>query len=118
MGYRSQADLLQEVLENLGVLAAGQTPEIEDLARVKEKLPSIIALLAATEVVYIPDIENIPDEMFIPLSNCVAYHCKQKFGIAGDAGTEIDNAYQIALLLFKVMLRGRPTGQVMQSDPF
>ena len=39
MGYRTQADLLQEVLENLGVLAAGQTPEIEDLGRVKEKLP-------------------------------------------------------------------------------
>jgi hypothetical protein len=118
MGYRTQADLLQEVLENLGVLATGQTPEIEDLARVKEKLPSIIALLGASEVVYIPDIENIPDEYFIPLSNCVAYQCKAKFGIVGDAAASLDNDYQLALLQFRVMLRGRPTGEVMRSESF
>lgn len=118
MSYRTQADLLQEVLENLGVLAAGQTPEQEDLARVSEKLPSIIALLSATEIVYIPDINNIPQEYFIPLSNCVAYSCKQKFGIVGDAAAAIDNDYQLALLMFRVMNRGRPTGEVMKSDPF
>lgn len=118
MGYRTQADLLQEVLENLGVLAAGQTPEIEDLGRVSEKLPSIISLLSATEVVYIPDINNIPDEFFIPLSNCVAYQCKAKFGISGDAAAQIDQDYQVALLQFRVMNRGRPTGEVMRSDSF
>lgn len=118
MGYRTQADLLQEVLENLGVLAVGQTPELEDLARVKEKLPSIISLLGATEIVYIPDIENIPDEYFIPLAACVAYNCKQKFGIVGDAATSVDQDYQIALLQFKVITRGRPTGEPMQSIDF
>lgn len=118
MGFRTQADLLQEVLENLGVLAAGQTPEQEDLSRVSEKLPSIVSLLSATEVVYIPDINNIPDEFFIPLSDCVAYYCKQKFGIVGDAATSVDNDYQLALLQFRVMNRGRPTGEVMKSDSF
>ena len=118
MGYRTQADLLQEVLENLGVLAAGQTPEQEDLSRVSEKLPSIIALLSATEVVAIPDINNIPDEWFIPLAACVAYSCKQKFGLVGDAAAGVDNDYQLALLQFRVMNRGRPTGEVMRSDPF
>ncbi len=118
MGYRTQADLLQEVLENLGVLAAGQTPEIEDLGRVSEKLPSIISLLSATEVVYIPDINNIPDEFFIPLSNCVAYQCKSKFGIVGDAAAQIDQDYQVALLQFRVMNRGRPTYETLRSDPF
>lgn len=118
MGYRTTADLLQEVLENLGVLAAGQTPEQEDLARVSEKLPSIVALLGATEVVYVPDVNNIPDEWFIPLADCVAYHCKQKFGLVGDAAASVDNDYQLALLQFRVMNRGRPTGEVMKSDPF
>lgn len=118
MGFRTQADLLQEVLENLGVLAAGQTPEVEDLARVKEKLPSIVALLSATEVVVIPDIENIPDEYFIPLAACVAYSCKQKFGIVGDAAVAVDNDYQIALLQFRVMNRSRPTGEALQSIDF
>lgn len=118
MGYRTQADLLQEVLENLGVLAAGQTAEIEDLARVKEKLPSILKLLSATEIVVIPDIENIPDEFFIPLSACVAYHCKQKFGLTGDAAAGVDQDYQIAILQFKVMTRSRPTGEAQQSDYF
>jgi hypothetical protein len=118
MGFRTTADLLQEVLENLGVLAAGQTPEQEDLSRVSEKLPSIVSLLSATEVVYIPDINNIPDEWFIPLSNCVAYQCKAKFGISDDAAVQIDNDYQVALLQFRVMNRSRPTGEIMKSDPF
>lgn len=118
MGFRTQSDLLQEVLENLGVLAAGQTPEREDLARVSEKLSSIVATLGATEVVAIPDINNIPDEWFIPLSNCVAYYCKAKFGITGDAAAEVDNDYQIALLQFRVMNRSRPTYEAMKSDPF
>jgi hypothetical protein len=118
VGYRTEADLLQEVLENLGVLAAGQTPELEDLARVSEKLPSIIALLAATEIVYIPDIQNIPDEYFIPLADCVAYSCKQKFGIVGDAAATIDQDYQIALVQLRVMNRSRPTGEIMKSDAF
>lgn len=118
MAFYTQADLLQEVLENLGVLAAGQTPQQEDLARVEEKLPSIISLLSATEVVYIPDIENIPAEFFIPLSDCVTYHCKSKFGIVGDAAASVDQDYQIALLSFRVMNRGRPTGEILKSDPF
>lgn len=118
MGYRTTSDLLQEVLENLGVLAAGQTPEQEDLARVSEKLPSIISTLGATEVVYIPDINNIPDEWFIPLSNCVAYYCKAKFGITGEAAQQVDQDYQVALLQFRVMNRGRPTYEAMKSDPF
>lgn len=118
MSYRTQDDLLQEVLENLGVLAAGQTAETEDLARVSEKLPSIIATLAATEVVYVADINNIPEEWFIPLSNCVAYYCKAKFGITGEAAQQIDNDYQIALLQFRVMNRGRPTYEAMKVDPF
>lgn len=118
MGYRTEADLLQEVLENLGVLASGQTAETEDLARVSEKLPSIIATLSATEVVYVPDLNAIPDEWFIPLSNCVAYYCKAKFGITGDAAQEVDNDYQIALLHFRVMNRGRPTYEALKSDPF
>lgn len=118
MGFRTQADLLTEVLENLGVLAAGQTPETEDLARVSEKLPSIVALLGATEVVYIPDLEAIPDEWFIPFSNCVAYHCKQKFGITGEASQEVDKDYQLALLQFRVMNRGRPTYETLKTDAF
>ena len=118
MGFRTQADLLQEVLENLGVLAAGQTAETEDLARVSEKLPSIISTLGATEIVYIPDINNIPDEWFIPLANCVAYFCKAKFGVTGDAAQEVDNDYQLAILMFKVMNRGRPTYEALKSDPF
>lgn len=118
MGFRTQADLLQEVLENLGVLAAGQTAETEDLARVSEKLPSIVSTLGATEVVYVPDINNIPDEWFIPLANCVTYYCKAKFGITGDAAVQVDQDYQVALLQFRIMNRGRPTGEVLKSDPF
>jgi len=118
VGFRTEADLLQEVLENLGVLATGQTAETEDLARVSEKLPSIISLLGASEIVYIPDLANIPDQYFIPLANCVAFHCKSKFGLTGEAAQEVDQNYQLALAQFRVMNRGRPTGEILRSTPF
>jgi hypothetical protein len=118
LGFRTEADLLQEVLENLGVLAAGQTAETEDLNRVSEKLPSIVALLGASEIVYIPDLNNIPDEYFIPFAACVAFHCKSKFGLIGDSAAEVDKDYQLALLQFRVMNRGRPTGEILRAPQF
>lgn len=116
MSYRSQADLVQEVLENLGVLPAGQLPQLEDTTRVVEKLPSIVASVAAREIVYIPDINNIPQQYFIPFSIIVAYECKDKFGLIGDAAASLTQDNTNAILQLRVMNRGRPTFEPLKTD--
>lgn len=118
MAFRSQADFVDQVLDNLGLLPTGQTAETEDIGKIVKILPSVFDLLNAAEVVSIPDPNNIPGEFFLPLSHCVAFYCKQPFGLVGDAAAGVDNDYQLALLQFRVMNRGRPTGETMQSDSF
>jgi hypothetical protein len=116
MSYRSQSDLVQEVLENLGVLPAGQQAQLEDTARVVEKLPSIVASVAAREIVYIPDVNAIPQHYFIPFSVIVAYECKEKFGISADALAALTQDNQNAILQLRVMNRGRPTFETLKTD--
>ncbi|SRR6266704_1138703 len=116
MSTRTQADLVQEVLENLGVLPAGQLPQLEDTARVVEKLPSIVASVAGREIVYIPDLNAIPQQYFIPFSIIVAWECKDKFGLVGDAAAALKEDNANAILQLRVMNRGRPTFETLKSD--
>ena len=70
--YRTQTDLITEALANLGVLSAGQPPDIDDFNFVLEKLDSIRRKLAALEIVNVPDINNIPGAWFSDLADIVA----------------------------------------------
>ncbi len=47
MANRTQPEFIDEVLERLGVLAAGQTSEVEDVTRIQELLPSVFKTFAA-----------------------------------------------------------------------
>ena len=113
--YRTRSDLVTEALESLGVLAAGQTPEIEDTTRVDEKIPAILADLAGREIVYVADPDNIPEAWFSALADIVAYECRIKFGVSQEAEVTLANANQEAIAKLKVMLRGRPTYEPLRA---
>lgn len=115
---RKRADLVLEILENLGVLAAGQTVGPEDTSRVDEKLPSTIAYLAAAEVVSIPDLDAIPQEFFQQLSDICAYELRAKFGVVGDFAATLEKKNAEAYAAIKVMTRGRPTGEIVKGEFF
>lgn len=120
--YRTRVDLVVETLEQLGVLAAGQPPEVEDTARVDAELPSILSKLTALEIVYISDIGNIPVAFFNDLAKIVADLVKGKFGISGDKAAQLERdglgmppGSGAAALSLKIMQRGRPTYEPLRT---
>lgn len=115
--YRTSSDLILEVLANLGVLAAGQTVAPEDFAYVETRLDSIFRKLAALEIVYAADPNNIPGEWFIDLAAIVAGECAVKFGAGPEfvaAGLGVPPGSGAAAQSLKIMLRGRPTGEPLR----
>lgn len=114
--YRTSSDLITEALANLGVLAPGQSTDPEDTAYVSEKLDPIFRMLAALEICYVADANNIPGEWFAPLADIVAGECATKFGLSADdyaklkqAGLGAEPGTGAAAKALKEMLRGRAT---------
>lgn len=111
MSFRTSTDLVLKVLDNLGVLPAGQVPGPEDTADIKAALPSVIEKLAGEEIVFIADIENIPGAWFLPLASVVAYELMEEFGVTGDDAQILMGKNQTARTALQSMNRGRPTYQ-------
>lgn len=114
--YRTQTDLVLEALANLGVLAAGQNPDVEDVQYVTEKLDAIFRMLAGLDICYIPDPNNIPGAFFSPLADIVAGDCATKFGSNPDdfakltqKGLGVPPGSGAAAMVLKQIMRGRPT---------
>lgn len=123
--FRSSADLVTEALANLGVLAAGQPIDVEDFQFVNGKLDAIYRKLAALELVYVSDPDNIPGAWFADLADIVAGECASKFGLVGQefidkvnkglggaAGVEIGAG--TAAKSLKIINRGRPTYETLR----
>jgi len=124
--YRTSRDLVLEALANLGVLVAGQNPDVEDYNYVNEKLDSIFQKLNALEICLVPDPDNIPGLWFSDLAAIVAGETAMKFGVTPDDFIKIVNAglggvqgidvgSGAAAKSLRQMNRGRPTGEVLIS---
>jgi hypothetical protein len=131
--YRTSADLVNEALANLGVLSAGQATDPEDVSYVSEKLDAIVRKLAGLEIVYVPDINNIPGAWFSDLADIVAGECASKFGSTGQNLADLVNkglggaagpagpvrvGGGAAAMSLKQMQRGRPTYETLRVDYF
>jgi hypothetical protein len=127
--FRTSADLVQRVLSNLGVVTAGQPVEVEDSDTVSQQLDSIFRKLAALELVYIADANNIPGEWFSDVADIVTGEVATSFGAStedyvklvtrglGGAGGVPVLAGTAAQSL-KLMLRGRPTYEPLRTESF
>ena len=119
--FRTSSDLILEALANLGVLAAGQTVAPEDFSYIETRLDSIFRKLAALEIVYAADPNNIPGEWFLDLAAIVAGECAQKFGAGPEfvqMGLGIPPGAGSAAQSLKIMTRGRPTGEPQRTHSF
>lgn len=87
---RTRRDLVEQALMNLGALASGQSAQTEDVERVDGFVDATLALLAATDIIYIPYSEEIPVEAFLPLAAYLANASKASFGRAGDAALQTE----------------------------
>jgi hypothetical protein len=131
--FRTSTDLINEALANVGVLSSGQPTDPEDFAYVQEKLDAIMRKLAALEIVYIPDINNIPGAFFSDLADIVAGEVATKFGATPDdlmmlvnrgLGGAMSPAGPVAVgsgtaaMSLKQMRRQKPTREALQSEFF
>jgi hypothetical protein len=84
MALKTRRDLVDEALGVLGVVGSGQSPEVEDVAKVNGKIDATIDDLRAQDVIYVPDYNEIDTEIFLDLATCVAGKCMADFGLAND----------------------------------
>ena len=123
--FRSASDLITETLANLGVLAPGQAIDVEDFNYVNEKLDSIFRSLAALEIVYVADQNNIPGEWFSHLADIVAGECATKFGSNTEdyqrlkqQGLGIPPGAGAGAMALKAITRSKPTYERLRVEYF
>jgi len=81
---KTRRDLVDRALDVLGVLASGQAPATEDVARVDGYVDTTIADLLDRDVYYVADVSEIEDGIFDDLAKCLANNCREGFGLASD----------------------------------
>lgn len=118
MTTRTRNDLVEKIIEKLGVVPEGQPPEVDDISRVDRNLPSLINELAAREIVYVSDIDNIPDEWFLSLAKIAAYEFRNEFGVTGEFEVTLRQQSDEAIGNLRVMRRGRPTYEPLRTLSF
>lgn len=127
--YRTQDDLINRVLSITGVLSVGQPTDPEDYAKVQVNLDSWVRKLAGDEIVYVPDLNNIPSIWFEDLAAIIAGMVAPDLGISGQDLTDLVNnglggaamtpvGSGAAAKSLKQMMRGRPTGEVLRVEYF
>jgi hypothetical protein len=112
--YRSTRELVNEALSNLGALANGQVADVDDVAYITANVDPVLRMLAALDVCYVPDPDNIPGELFVPLAAILAEQCAQKFGSSSDdfakltqKGLGVPPGSGAGAMAIKQMTRGR-----------
>lgn len=128
-GTRTQTDLVNEALANLGVLAAGQPTDPEDFNYVNTKVDSTFRKVAALEIANIPDPDHIPGAWFNDLADILAGECAMKFGATPDDQDRLINAglggrqgievgAGAAAKSLRQIVRNRPTYETAKSHYF
>lgn len=114
MATKTRAELIAQALKNLGVLAAGQSPQVEDTAPIDDMLDGLMAEFKEREIVDVP-VATIPLAYFNPLAAMVAYEGRASFGVSLEEEAKLKNANDEAIMKLKVMTRVKPTGEPVQT---
>jgi hypothetical protein len=96
---KTKAELVARALTTLGVIGAGQIPSVENSNSVSDTVGPLVAQMVANDDLWSFDIEAIPDEVFLPLSEVLANAVADDFGQAFDQGRQDRAMYQIKLLM-------------------
>jgi hypothetical protein len=127
--FRTSADLIAAALSRLGVLASGQSIDVEDYQTVSDELDALLRKLAALEICYVPDEDNIQPEWFSDLADILAGESAVKFGVTNDDYVKLVNrglggaggvpiGAGTAAMSLKIMQRGKPTYEILRTESF
>lgn len=78
--------LVNEALQVLQVVGAGQAADSEDQERVDDKVEALLAELEARDIVSVSDVADIAPEHFNPLAELLANECAPSFGLPKSPG--------------------------------
>jgi len=77
---KTRDQLIHRALKNIGIIEAGESPAAEDYASVDDLVDPLIATLAADEVYYLGDTDEIPLDVYLPLSRLLGNAAGPDFG--------------------------------------
>lgn len=104
---KSREDLTTRVLEELGVLAAGQTPSAEDSQTIDLEIDPVLQDLASRGVYTYGDSDSIEDDAFVHLAVLIANSKARVFGLAPSEETRL-MAERRLRALHTALLSGQP----------
>jgi len=119
---RTRRELIDQVLDNLGILVPGQAPGDEAVSRVDLIIDPTLATLAAQDYVYVGDAGTpsppaggqFDDSIYLPISRCVAWEVGGAFNMADSPSLK---ALQVeALKVLRVIGRPASTRRTLSSD--
>lgn len=119
---KEQYGIEKDELARVMAAAAAATRTLKNLTRtfiVDRNIDSILADLAARDIIYLVDVTAIPDEWFMHLSWIVADRCKGKgFDLDADTIMRATTEGARALVELRELTRGRPSYNVLRTQYF
>jgi hypothetical protein len=110
---KTRTQLIHRALAAIGALEPGEAPSTEDYNTMDNLVDPLIAQLAADDVVYIDDSEEIPVAYFIPLANLLGNMAGPDFGSpVNDQARARDEMY------LRKLVSTRPTYEVQKGNYF
>jgi hypothetical protein len=122
MATKTRVDLIDQVLDNLGVLVEGQAPTAEMRSKVDRLVDPHLASLSNREIVSVSDAGTpnppsggeIEENQFLAIADTLAMRCAPSFNLAGDASLKA-----LAILAedeLRVLARPLRTRRMLQPD--
>jgi hypothetical protein len=120
-GSNTRRDLIDQVLYEMSLVAAGQAAAPEDIAQVDRAIEPAVARYQALEILGDFDFDNVPDEFLTPVAILIADTLLDQYGIP--RGLEADpSSWNAKVVRSKndmlVMRAMRPTYSVLQVNYF
>lgn len=114
MAY-SRQDLISLVLQNVGVLAAGQEASLEDRAAVDIRIDPKLAELAKREIITGLDGDDLDGAVFLHVADIIAAACRAPFGITGNKAEVLTGAAAEAEGSLKLLSRQYSTSAATEA---
>jgi hypothetical protein len=109
----TRPELIDAVLDELGLPGAGQTNSAEDVAKIDGIIDKCLDDLVGQEVIRLDDSDEFPYVIFNPLVAYIAEVATRAYG-----GQKNIQMMEWAMQKLRVAARGGPTYEVMRSEYF
>jgi hypothetical protein len=111
--FKTRSQLRERAAKNLAIIEPGETLSTEDAETFDGLIDPLIAQLAADDIVYISDSEEIELQFFLPLARLLA-------NVAGpDFGSPInEEAKQADERELRRIVATKPTGETLRAKYF